>query len=69
MKVRMFLKKFLHASSTIDRVFIAQGGTTTPLSGFVVADPTTTNPSSERMLNANIVSFRIVCEDLTIYVK
>lgn len=68
MKVRQFLNKFLYASSTIDHIFVIRGvdGEKTRISA---ADPMATDTKRESQLNATLISFRIVGEDLTIYVK
>lgn len=68
MKVRQFLNKFLYASSSIHRIFIVRGGKATQLIG-VAVNPMATNTPYETELNATLVSFRIVEEDLTIYAK
>lgn len=68
MKVRQFLNKLLYASSSIYRIFVVRGGKATQLIG-VVINPMATDTPYEAELNATLVSFRVVEEDLTIYAK
>lgn len=70
MKVRQFLNKLLYGSSTIHRVFVDRGiGEKTQLPGSVVVDLIAKDTPYEAQLNATLVSFRIVGENLTIYAK
>lgn len=68
MKVRQFLNKLLYASSSIHRIFVVRGGKATQLIG-VAVNPMATDTPYEEQLNATLVSFRIVGEDLAIYTK
>lgn len=68
MKVRQFLKKMLYASSTIKHVYVVRGEQKTELTGTIaVYDPMATDSGYEDQLNARLVSFRIVGDELVIY--
>ena len=69
MKVRQFLNELLYASSSIHRIFVVRGvEEKTQLVG-VAVNPMATDTPYEAQRNATLVSFRIVGEDLTIYVE
>ena len=68
MKVRQFLNKMFYASSTIYRIYVVIDGEKTRLIG-VAINPMETNTPYDKQLDAEIVSFRITDNDMTIYAK
>ena len=66
MSVRSFLSKLLYGSSTIHRAFVVRDGLDYDVSDFL-RDPSL-HGSFDELLSLRVVSFRVSCVDLFIFV-
>lgn len=70
MKVDQFINKFLYASSTIHEVYVCEGSKQTRLCPGEIADPMSKEDRGNAvLLTRTVQSFRIVKDQLHIYVK